>query len=99
MVKIAVTAEAGDEPRVAISPETVKKYTSLGCTVMIEKGAGERSRFSDAALQAAGAEIASSGADAIKDADVLLTVARPSSDHIKALKPGAIAVAMMDPVR
>ena len=43
MVKIAVTAEAGDEPRVAISPETVKKYAGLGCSVMVEKGAGERS--------------------------------------------------------
>ena len=97
MVKIAVTAEAGDEPRVAISPETVKKFVGLGCTVTVEKGAGERSRFSDAALQAAGAEIAGSRADTIKDADVLLTVARPSSDNINALKSGAIAVAMMDP--
>jgi proton-translocating NAD(P)+ transhydrogenase subunit alpha len=97
MVKIAVTAEASNEPRVAISPETVKKFLGLGCTVAIEAGAGARSRFSDADLQAAGAEIAANGADALRDADVLLSVARPSDDAVKSLKSGAIAVAMMDP--
>lgn len=97
MVKIAVAAEKDDEPRVAASPETVKKFAGLGCTVAVEKGAGERSRFSDADLQAAGAEIAATAADAIKDADILMTVARPATEHIKALKAGAIAVAMMDP--
>ncbi len=97
MVKIAVAAESDDEPRVAVSPETVKKFAGLGCTIAVEKGAGERSRFSDADLQTAGAEIAATAADAIKDADILMTVARPASEHIKALKAGAIAVAMMDP--
>lgn len=97
MVRIAIAAEADDEPRVAVSPETVKKLAALGCTVAVETGAGQRSRFSDADLKAAGAEIAASAADAIKDADILLTVARPSTDNIKALKTGAIAIAMMDP--
>jgi NAD(P) transhydrogenase subunit alpha len=97
MVKIAVTAEGSDEPRVAVSPETVKKFAGLGCKIVVETGAGARSRFSDEALKAAGAEIASSAADAVRDADVLLSVARPAADLVKALKPGAIAVAMMDP--
>jgi NAD(P) transhydrogenase subunit alpha len=97
MVKIAVTAEASNEPRVAISPETVKKFLGLGCTVAVEAGAGARSRFSDEALQAVGAEIAATSADALRDADVLLSVARPSDEAVKSLKSGAIAVAMMDP--
>lgn len=97
MVKIAVTAEGANEPRVAISPETVKKYVGLGCTVVVESGAGARSRFTDEDLKAAGAEIAASATDARKDADVLLSVARPSIDAIKALKSDGIAIAMMDP--
>ena len=97
MVRIAIAAEADDEPRVAVSPETVKKLAGLGCTVAVETGAGARSRFSDADLKAAGAEIATSAAEAIKDADILMTVARPSTENIKALKSGAIAIAMMDP--
>ncbi len=96
MVTIAVTREAADEPRVAVSPETVKKLLALGAKVRVEAGAGARSRFSDDALKAAGAEIVSH-ADALSGADILLKVRRPSNDEIKALKPGAIVAAMIDP--
>ena len=97
MVKIAVTGEASDEARVAISPETVKKFAALGCSVAVEAGAGTRSRFADADLAAMGAEIKPGAAEAIADADILLSVGRPSLDKVKSLKSGAIAVAMMDP--
>lgn len=97
MVTIAVTAEGAEEPRVAVSPETVKKLVGLGCTVKVEAGAGKRSRFSDDLLKAQGAEIAASAAEALRDADVLLKVRRPSADEVKALKPGALVVAMLDP--
>ena len=78
MVTIAVTGEREGEPRVAISPETVKKLTGLGCTVRVQSGAGGGSRFSDAALQAQGATIAASAAEALNGADILLKVRRPS---------------------
>jgi proton-translocating NAD(P)+ transhydrogenase subunit alpha len=97
MVTIAVTAEGAEEPRVAVSPETVKKLVGLGCTVKVEAGAGKRSRFSDDLLKAQGAEIAASAAEALRDADVLLKVRRPTADEVKALKPGALVVAMLDP--
>jgi NAD(P) transhydrogenase subunit alpha len=58
MVTIAVTAERDGEPRVAVSPETVKKLTALGLLVKVQKGAGAASRFSDELLAAQGAEIA-----------------------------------------
>ena len=44
--------EAG-EPRVAASPDTVKKLTGLGATVVVETGAGADSRITDAAFEAA----------------------------------------------
>lgn len=97
MVTIAVTAEGPDETRVAVSPETVKKLIALGGTVKVQAGAGDRSRFSDADLKAQGAEIVSDPADALKDADFLLKVRRPTAEEFKALKPGAIVAAMVDP--
>jgi len=97
MVTIAVTAEPADEPRVAVSPETVKKLVALGAKVKVEAGAGARSRFSDAALAAQGAEIVGSAADALRDADVLLRVRRPAAADLAALKPGALVIAMLDP--
>lgn len=96
MVTIAVTSEPADEPRVAVSPDTVKKFTGLGALVRIEQGAGLRSRFSDDAYRAAGAEVVSK-ADALSGADILLRVRRPSVDDVKALKPGAIVAGMVDP--
>jgi NAD(P) transhydrogenase subunit alpha len=97
MVTIAITAERDGEPRVAVSPDTVKKLTGLGCVVRVETGAGTRSRFADDALKAQGATIAASAAEALSGADVLLKVRRPSPEEVKALKPGAIAAAMLAP--
>jgi H+-translocating NAD(P) transhydrogenase subunit alpha len=96
MVTIAVTREAADEPRVAVSPDTVKKLSALGAKVRVEAGAGGRSRFSDDAYKTAGADVVAH-ADALSGADILLKVRRPSNDEIKALKPGAIVAAMVDP--
>jgi H+-translocating NAD(P) transhydrogenase subunit alpha len=97
MTTIAVTAEREDEPRVAISPETVKKLVGLGCVVMVQTGAGAGSRFADATLKAQGATIAASAADALAGADILLKVRRPSIDELRHLKPGAMVAAMLSP--
>ncbi len=97
MVTIAVTAEGTDEPRVAVSPETVKKLTALGCQVRVEAGAGSRSRFSDDALKAQGAQIVPTAADAVRDADILLRVRRPNPDELQGLKSGGMVAAMLDP--
>ena len=78
MVTIAVTAERNGEPRVAVSPETVKKLTAMGFLVKVQAGAGAASRFSDELLGAQGAEIAPTAADALGGADVLLKVRRPT---------------------
>jgi NAD(P) transhydrogenase subunit alpha len=97
MVTIAVTAERDGESRVAVSPETVKKLVALGCVVRVQAGAGARSRFSDATLQAQGATIAASAAQALDGADILFKVRRPSADEANALKKGAMVAAMLAP--
>ena len=97
MVTIAVTAESEGEPRVAVSPETVKKLTNLGCTVRVQSGAGLKARFSDSALAAQGAVIVPTAAETLNGADILLHVRRPAADDVKALKRGAIVAAMLAP--
>jgi len=96
MVTIAVTSESEEEPRVAVSPDTVKKFVALGAKMRIEAGAGAKSRFSDDAYRAAGAEIVSRP-EALYGADILLTVRRPAMEEVAALKPGAIVAGMVDP--
>jgi H+-translocating NAD(P) transhydrogenase subunit alpha len=97
MTIIAVTSEIQSESRTAVSPDTVKKFKALGCSVRVQSGAGARSRFSDEALTAAGAEIKASVAETLAGADILLKVRRPSAAEVKALKPGALVAAMLSP--
>jgi proton-translocating NAD(P)+ transhydrogenase subunit alpha len=97
MVTIAVTGERNGEPRVAVSPETVKKLTGFGCLVRVQAGAGSQSRFADSLLEAQGAQIAATAAEALDGADILLKVRRPDAEEVKALKPGAIVAAMLAP--
>lgn len=97
-MKIAVPAETEKgEPRVAATPDTVKRLVALGATITIEKGAGLNAGILDADYTAAGAKIAGSAADAVKDADVVLKVRRPAKEALAGYKPGALLIGMLDP--
>ena len=63
MILIAVPGESKEEKRVALSPESAKKFIAKGCDVVIEKGAGKRSDMSDEAYEEAGARITSNISD------------------------------------
>ena len=97
MITIGVPAEGLDEPRIGLSAETAKKLGKLGAKVRVRSGAGLRSHFSDQEYKDAGAEIAATDADAVKDADIVLTVRRPPLDLAKSMKQGAMLIAMLDP--
>lgn len=97
-MKIAVLKEPDpEEGRVAITPETAKRFIGLGATVVVEAGAGLHSLILDFDYTMVGAVIAGSAAEAAKDADVVLTVRRPSPETLAHIKKGALVVAMMDP--
>jgi NAD(P) transhydrogenase subunit alpha len=94
-MRVAVPREVeAAEPRVAATPETVKKLAGLGAEVAVEPGAGAKSGILDADYTAAGATVT---ADAVQDADVVLKVRRPSASELAAYKRGAIVIGIMDP--
>ena len=94
-MKIAIGAESdASEPRVAATPETVKKMIALGAEVAIEPGAGVKSGILDADYTGAGATVAKG---AVAGADIVLTVQRPSPAGLAGVKPGALVIAIMDP--
>jgi H+-translocating NAD(P) transhydrogenase subunit alpha len=96
-MRIAIPREAEPEPRVAATPETVKKMKSLGADVAIEAGAGIKSGILDSDYEAAGASLHANAAEAVSDADVVLKVRRPSAQEAAQYKRGAIVVGIMDP--
>ncbi len=94
-MKVAVIAETdADEPRVAATPETVKKMVALGAMVGVQPGAGVKSGILDADYTAAGASVV---ADPVGDADIVLQVRRPEGLELSRLKKDAIVIGMMDP--
>jgi len=98
-VRIAVLKErAAGENRVALTPETAKKFASLGATVAVEAGAGLGAAISDEAYREAGAEVGSVAAT-IKEADIVLGVQAPDVTALKGAKAGAWVAASFDPFR
>jgi H+-translocating NAD(P) transhydrogenase subunit alpha len=94
-MKVAVAAEVeAGEPRVAATPETIKKIIALAAEVAVEPGAGIKSGFLDADYAAAGATVS---ADALNGADIVLKVRRPQAAELARYKRGAIVIAIMDP--
>ena len=94
-MKIAVAKEIDpSEPRVAASPDTVKKYRAIGAEVAIEPGAGIKSGLPDSEFTAVGATVS---ADALKDADIIIKVKRPEASELSQYKRGALVIAIMDP--
>lgn len=103
-MRIAIPRERRpNEARVAVSPETVKKLTDLGCELVVEHSAGAGSSFTDEAFKEAGAAIAKDAAGALAGADLILKVQRPQvggkNDELAAYPKEAVLAAIIDPFR
>lgn len=103
-MKISIPKERRPhERRVAATPETVKKFVAMGIDVAVEAGAGEASRITDGAFEAAGARIVGDLASLLAEADLVLKVQRPllagedGPNELSMMKRGALLVAMLAP--
>ena len=83
------------ETRVAVTPETVKKYVAQGHVVRIQSGAGVAASVTDAAYQAVGGEI--TDAAGALGADLVLKVRSPFEAEIAQMRPGTTVVGMLNP--
>jgi proton-translocating NAD(P)+ transhydrogenase subunit alpha len=94
-MRIAVAREIDPlESRVAATPETVKKMIAFGGEIAVEPGAGTKSGIPDAEFAAAGATVST---DAVKHADVVLKVRRPTASELSGYRKGTLVIAIMDP--
>lgn len=88
---------APGERRVALIPDTVKKLTSSGVQVKVERGAGEASGHADEAYQAAGATIVPDAQQAF-DAAVVIKVQKPDASELALLPRGSTLIALLQPM-
>lgn len=93
---IAVVRErAAGESRVALVPETAKKFAALGAALRIEQSAGVQSHFLDSDY--ADVQAAPGIADAYAGADLILRVTPPSQEEIAAMPEGAVLIGLLKP--
>jgi NAD(P) transhydrogenase subunit alpha len=89
------------ERRVALVPALVPTLTKAGLEVLVEKGAGEKAGFPDAAYQEQGARLVSDRTQLFASADVLLQVhglsANPGANP-ELLHSDQILVGLMNPL-
>jgi len=93
---IGVPAETtAGETRVAVTPETAKKIIAQGHTVHVQSGAGVAASVTDAAYEAAGAQI--TDAAGALGAELVLKVRAPSATELSHMKSGSALVGMLNP--
>ncbi len=97
-MKIAAIKENNlDENRVAISPDTCKKFSQNGLEVLIEKNAGVNSSFLDSDYEKNGAKILKKE-EILKNADILLSVSSlPNDKDLNILKKNITIIGMLNP--
>jgi NAD(P) transhydrogenase subunit alpha len=83
------------ETRVAVTPETAKKLKAQGHTIRVQSGAGVAASVTDAAFEAAGAEI--TDANGAFGCDLVLKVRAPLHSELSQMKTGANLVGMLNP--
>ena len=97
-MKIASISENKNvEKRVAITPETTKKYLSEGFEVLISKNYGDHLGFSDNEYKELGANIIDDENKIIQDSDILVQLGLPSDEKLKSFKDNQNLIGVLNP--
>lgn len=83
--------KCNEEPIVAIVPKVAGKLKNKGFDVLIEKGAGEASYYSDSSYQAVGVQVLKRS-EIISNCEILVTVSGVGDDVFKDAKPGTVLI-------
>jgi NAD(P) transhydrogenase subunit alpha len=94
-MKIGVPKETmPGEARVGLVPETVGRLVKANNAVIVERGAGTASSFTDDAYEKAGAQLV----DNAFDAELVAKVQKPSDAEIGKLRSGTTLIAFLSPL-
>ena len=86
------------EKRIAITPESTKKFTDLNITVFLEKNYGEHLGISDEDYINKGAKLCSSAKEVFAKSEIILTVNCPSNNEVNSIKDKSILIGQFDPL-
>ncbi len=95
-ITIGVACErVSGEHRVALVPETAKKFMALGAKLMLENNAGVESHFMDGLYEGAG--FGSQFGEVYGQSQLILRVTPPSTEEIAAMPEGAVLIGLLKP--
>ena len=95
-IRIGILKEtAPGERRVALVPETAKRFADAGATIAMERGAGNPAGFPDSAYD--NIEWQDDATDVISNADVLLTVQPPTAEVTRKLSRDSVVIGFLQP--
>ncbi len=99
-MKVGIPKEiTPDEQRVAATPKTVQRLIKQGFEVYIEKGAGERANYTDAAFAEAGAQLVADAATLYNTAQIVLKVLAPQEEEIQLLQADTVSLSYLWPAQ
>lgn len=97
-MKVAIPKErAGDERRVALTPDTATKLKAASLDVSVESGAGSGAYIPDEAYEKAGVKVVKGADSLLEDADAVLKVQAPEADEVGLLKSGSVLISFLQP--
>lgn len=97
-MQVAVLKEsAARENRVALTPDSASRLVKSKVDLVVQRGAGDRAGFPDAAFDAAGARLADDAASACGGASIVLKVQPPTMAEIALLDAGSTLIALLKP--
>ena len=99
-MKVGIPCELqSGELRVAATPKTTKRLIKQGFEVLIEKGAGKDSNFSDSEYENAGATIIKTAKEIYESADIVLKVQAPTKEEIELMHEGQVSLSYLWPAQ
>jgi len=87
------------EHRVALSPKNILKIKKLGYSVIVEKGCGVMSKYSDEEYKAAGAELVEDFKELSSKSDIIFKVQPPTEEEVSQLRKGILLFSYLYPAR
>lgn len=99
-MKVGIPSEISPgELRVAATPKTVKRLQKQGFEVYIQKNAGAKANYSDAAFEEAGAKLVNTAAEIYGQCDIVLKVKEPSAEEVNMMREGLVLLSYLWPAQ
>ena len=97
MIVGSISENINLEKRVAITPEIIKKYKSLGIEVHLNKDYATHLGISDKMYESEGASILKSPNDIISNSNAILQMNLPNDENLNKLKKDQILIGVLNP--